>query len=288
MTKTEIPKLLLKLDFMLKSVAFIAIFSVMFMIIYAPFSLSGWFDIFSGSHLQPTVLFYIVAIIVMIVSKIAMANICRRIVVTPVIYILWLLGEIIVISMLYTFFTVWLAYDGGFDNVYYLFVRAFCCSGAILAIPYVILALYAAYKSKEEENEFIRHHARRYGAEADGARLVNLCDGNGDVKLTIDVDSLYYIESQDNYVKIYYENGEVLQHYMLRCRTSSVEEALAGTTMVRCHRSYIINTSKIKLLDSDRSSHSVSLKHPNIGPIPVSKSYYGKLMSAIAADRQPR
>ena len=42
--KNEVPKFLLKLDFMMKSVAFIAAFSILFMLIYTPFSVTAWFD----------------------------------------------------------------------------------------------------------------------------------------------------------------------------------------------------------------------------------------------------
>lgn len=288
MTNIELPKLLLKLDFMLKSVAFIVIFSVMFMIIYAPFSLSGWFDIFSGAHLQLSVAFYAVAILFMIISKMAMSQVHKRHEITGAVYVLWLLGEVIVISLLYTLFTVEIAFSGEFDRMMPLFVRAFLCSGAILAIPYIILSLYAAYKSKEMENEMMRYRAMQAGGDADVPRLVNLCDVNGNVKLTIDVDSLYYIESQDNYVKIYYENDGVLHQYMLRCRTGSLETMLSGTGVVRCHRSYIINTSKIKLLQSDKMRYTVMLKHSDIRPIPVSKSYYGKLMDIVSSEHSVR
>lgn len=70
---------------------------------------------------------------------------------------------------------------------------------------------------------------------------------------------------------------------MLRCPTKTLEDNLAGTTMVRCHRSYIVNTTKIKLLKSGKSHSTIILKHPDIKPIPISKSYYERLMNLIAS-----
>lgn len=282
MEENKIPKLLLRLDFMLKSVLFVAVFSVMFMIVYAPFSISGWFDIFNGQHLKLAVAFYIASIFALITSKIALAKVSNRITITRLSYVLWLLGEVLFISLLYVLFTIYLAYDGGFEHISRLFVRAFCCSAAILAIPNIILTLYAAYKSKEEVYDVMRYHSPQSAADNESSRLVSLCDSSGVAKLTIDIDSLYYIESQDNYVKIYYENNGTLQHYMLRCRTSVIEKILADTTMVRCHRSFIINTSKIKLLHSEKTNHIIILKHHNINPIPVSKTYYDRLMKTIS------
>lgn len=284
MTEKQLPRYLLKLDFMLKSVGFIALFSVMFMIVYSPFSISGWFDIFDGRHLPMTVAFYIVAIAVMVASKIAMASVNSRFAVTIPVYVLWLLGEVVVISLLYTGFTTILVFRGSFDGTLNLLFRAFCCSGAILAIPYIISSLYAAYKTKDEENEIMRYRARILGGEEENqaSHLVNFFDGNGVLKLTIDIDALYYIESEDNYVKICYDVDGSLHNYMLRCRTRMIEEYLARTPMVRCHRSYIINSEKISVLHFDKSDRTVILKHPLIKPIPVSRTYSRRMQEIVS------
>lgn len=280
MMKNEVPKFLLKLDFMIKSVAFIAAFSILFMLIYTPFSMTAWFDVTDGRHLAMTVGFYLVAIAVMIISKIGMRWVQNHITVTSTVYLLWLLGETVVISLLYTGFTQILIFHGEYSVR--IAVRAFCCVTAILAIPYTIASLYAAYKAKKEENDLMHYRANILNGDINASNLINLSDGNGVIKLTVDSDSLYYMESQDNYVKICYENDGSLHNYMLRCRTKTLEENLANTPMVRCHRSYIINTTKIKLLKSEKANNVVILKHPDIKPIPVSKSYYSKLMELIS------
>lgn len=278
--KNEVPKFLLKLDFMIKSVAFIAAFSILFMIIYTPFSVTAWFDVTDVRHLALTVGFYIVAISVLIISKICMRWAQNRICITPTVYVLWLLGEAIVISSIYTAFTQLLIFHGEYSLR--IAVRAFCCVTAILAIPYAIASLYAAYKAKKEENDIMRYKANILSGNKSPFNLINLSDGNGVIRLTVDPDSLYYMESQDNYVKICYENDGALHNYMLRCPTKTLEDNLAGTTMVRCHRSYIINTTKIKLMKTGKHS-TIILKHPDIKPIPVSKSYHERLMGILAS-----
>ena len=285
MGNKEVPKFVLKLDFMLGSVAFIVIFSVLFMTIYAPFSLTNWFDIFDERQLSITVSFYLSAIALVVLSKITMMWAQNRITITVPVYILWLLGEIVVISLLYTAFTEFLALSNSPHSVFAVAFRAFCCVTAILAIPYIISFLYAAYKVQLEENEMMRYHARLQDNGADTSRLINLYDGNGNVRLTLDIDSLYYMESQDNYVKVCYEDEGTLHSYMLRCRTKSIEKSLAGTPIKRCHRSYIINTTKIKMLRPDKSNSVAVLKHPNVKPIPVSRKYYEQLVETIAVNR---
>ena len=283
MRSREIPAFLLKLDFMIGSVAFIAIFSILFMIIYTPFSVAAWFDIFYDRNLSLTVAFYMAAVALLMISKVCMVWAHGRISITAGVYMLWLFGEVVAISLLYTGFTQVLVFHGEYPDPIGVTIRAFCCVTAILAIPYTIASLYAAYKSKKEENDIMRYRTKLLEGSIGTNRLVNLYDGNGVVKLTIDIDSLYYMESQDNYVKICYDNDGALHNYMLRCRTKALEDSLVDTSMVRCHRSYIINTTKIKMLRSDKANNVVILKHPDVRPIPVSKSYYEKLMNLISA-----
>lgn len=281
MAKREVPKFVLKLDFMLGLVAFIAAFSVLFMIVYAPFSVTHWFDIFDRQQLSVTVSFYLASIVLMVASKVTMTWAQNKMTITLPVYLLWLLGEIVAISLLYTAFT---AIVGG-SGVAPLRVgfRAFCCVTAILVIPYIISFLYAAYKAKIEENEMMRYRSK-LDDEGDTARLINLYDGNGTVKMTIDPDSLYYMESQDNYVKICYENEGSLHYYMLRCRTKALEQSLESTPLRRCHRSYIVNMSKIKLLRPDKSNSVAILDRADVKPIPVSKRYYDQLVDSISVN----
>ena len=144
-----------------------------------------------------------------------------------------------------------------------------------------MVSLYAAYRSQKEENAIIRYRKSLLENNVAPSNLINLTDENGAVKLTIDIDSLYYMESQDNYVKICYENEGALCSYMLRSRTKHLESSLANTPMQRCHRSYLINTAKINIVRNEKPNPVAVLKHPNIKPIPISKSYYDRIISMV-------
>ncbi len=264
---------------MVTSVLFIAVFSILFMLIYTPFSMAAWFNLTDERSMFVTIAFYIVAVATMIISKVGMFWAQRRICISTPIYVAWLLVEAFVITWLYLGFTRVILPETICTQQFTL--RVFSCVVAILAIPYTIVSLYAAYRSQREENQLMRYREHLLGNNAAGSNLINLPDENGVVKLTIDIESLYYIESQDNYVKIYYENEGSLHSYMLRSRTKSIESALANTSMLRCHRSYIVNVANINLVRNDKSSPVVILKHPDIKPIPVSKSYYERIITLV-------
>ena len=279
----EIPKFLLDKRYLFGSVIFIMTFSFLFMAIYTPFSNTAWFDVTNRLDLGMTTAFYVVAVSIMFVSKMLMNTMQSRISFTYAKYVLWVVVEILVIALFYTHFTH--AYVKPVDyEISSIFVKALGCILMIVAIPYTILTLYAAYRDKTEELEMLQYEmSLNDEPTVSYPSLVNLYDYNGTLKLTINSDSLYYMESQDNYVKIYYENQGKLLSYMLRCRTKAIEENLAETSMVRCHRSYMVNVMKINHIKKGGKARYIVLSNDQIKPIPVSKSYLKNLIEKIDA-----
>lgn len=104
--------------------------------------------------------------------------------------------------------------------------------------------------------------------------LINLTDNNGNVKLSLKMENLLYIESQDNYIKVYYTNGPQLCNYMLRCKIKTVAENFEGTSLARCHRSYIVNMDRIRAIRKEKEGTLIDLDFDGASPIPVSRSYY--------------
>jgi DNA-binding LytR/AlgR family response regulator len=58
--------------------------------------------------------------------------------------------------------------------------------------------------------------------------------------------------------------------------------------MMRCHRSYIVNINKIHLMEEDRRMHYITLNDKSINRIPVSKSYYDKVVASLNALQDKR
>lgn len=277
----DIPKFLLDKRYLAGSVFFILTFSIFFMLLYTPFSMTVWFSVSNIEQFGKTASFYVVALAILSISKIGMYAIQSKIRFTYPKYILWIIAEVVIIALFYTHFT-YVFVPNVDDSVWYTMGKAFGCVSLIIAIPYSILTLYAAYRAKTEELEMLQYEmSLQPEPTASYPSLVNLYDYNGTLKLTISSESLYYMESQDNYVKIYYINQGKLSSYMLRCRTKAIEESLAGTSMVRCHRSYMVNVLKIDNIKKGTKGRQIILNNDEIKPIPVSKSYFKNLVETI-------
>ena len=98
------PKYLLQKTFLLGSVAFVVVFSFLFLFLYHPFSDTIWLGLDPKNNLVPTLLFYLVCILILFISKELMMLYQIRHTITVGRYILWLTGEFVLIATVYLMF----------------------------------------------------------------------------------------------------------------------------------------------------------------------------------------
>ena len=246
-------------------------FSFIFLLGYHPFSSTVWIGL--GSEvLLPTLLFYLSAIGILFLSKVGLM--LYQIIHTVSLrkYLFWFLGEFIAIAVVYLLFTrYWFQSDIPITPG--LVAHASLCVGMILAIPYTIFTLIAGNRAKDEEINALKL-GQDAGKPAGTAGIIHFFDYSGNLKISIAAENIFYIASQDNYVEIRYNQDGRLLNYLMRCRTTRLEKQLEGTSLVRCHRSYIVNVNNVALFKREGSKAFLVLSHPDAKKIPVSQSYY--------------
>jgi DNA-binding LytR/AlgR family response regulator len=163
-----------------------------------------------------------------------------------------------------------------------IYFRSFVILFFSLGIPYIIAALYFEVQDKNNTIRLMNYGNVITDAEPGPADLekITLFGDDGLLKLSISLKNLYYIESDDNYIKVWYSdsNGDVKQ-YMLRCRLKTVEESFAGSPLVRCHRKYIVNLTRVLVLTREKDGYCLKLDLPSSEPIPISKTYENSVIS---------
>lgn len=269
----EAPKYLLQRRFLLESVVFVVAFSILFLLTYHPFSSTVWLGLGSEVVL-PSILFYLSAIGVLLLSKMGMMRYQIRHTITVRMYLLWVLGEFILIAVIYLLHTrYWFETD--IPLTFRLVLHTSLCVGMILVIPYTIFTLLAANMAKTEELDALKLQLESESPESDRPdSAIHFYDYSGVLRISIPAGSIFYIASQDNYVEIQYVLEGKLLNYLMRCRTTRLEKQLEGTSLVRCHRSYIVNVDNVSQFKREKSRAFLVLAHPDARKIPVSKSYY--------------
>lgn len=275
-----VPKQVLQKRFLLRSVLFVSLFSMLFMSLYQPtlaYS-TTWFGFGSWKQAGVTALFYTVAISTLVISKLLLFRFSRNHTVTGKRMIIWHVVEFLAIATEYYLFTVY--FKLGTVEIPQLLFRIPLCVALILAIPYSIIWFYAQYKAKKEELELFKVTHNREIMESDH-KLIQFRDSQGKHKMSLSEDSIFYIESQDNYVQIFYDLEGKLSSYLLRCSTQKIEEDLAGTSIVRCRRSFLVNTTKIIRYGKERGHFTVTLDHPSGKTIIVTPAYYRTILTQL-------
>lgn len=247
-------------------------FSLIFLLTYHPFSSTVWIGL--GSEvLKPTLLFYASAIGILLVSKVSLMLYQLLHTVSVRKYLFWFLGEFIAIAFVYLLFTrYWFQSD--IPITAGLVAHASLCVGMILAIPYTIFTLIAGNRAKDEEINALKLKQEEGERPADSSGIIHFFDYTGNLKLSVPARSIFYIASQDNYVEIRYEMDGHLLNYLMRCRTTRLEKQLEGTSLIRCHRSYIVNVENVSQFQREGSRAFLVLSNPDAKKIPVSQSYY--------------
>ena len=282
----QFPRALLGKHQLVSTVLFAAFFSLVFLLVSIPYTHNAWFELGRGESFLITVVFYTISLTIVCLSKVGMYAARGTSNFTFWHYILWDVGEVLLISLLYTFFTIEGDKFGiitlGHSGFWSLLLSAVLYTTISLAIPYILSYQYFLI---EEKNNTIRLMNYDNVVSDDppapvADKRITLFDNSGVLKFSINSENLYLIESDDNYIQVWYTDstGE-MKKYMLRCRLKTVEESFADSDLVRCHRKYIINIQKVRLLRSERDGYSLDLESDSTPHIPVSKTYEQAVLS---------
>ncbi len=83
----------------------------------------------------------------------------------------------------------------------------------------------------------------------------------------------YFAESSANYVTLIYSDNGVVSKKILRTTLKNILEQVQDcSSIVRCHRSFIINLNQIEKVDGNSRGYEIFLKN-DAGIVPVSRSY---------------
>ncbi|MDP4223754.1 MAG: LytTR family DNA-binding domain-containing protein, partial [Bacteroidota bacterium] len=112
--------------------------------------------------------------------------------------------------------------------------------------------------------------------------MIPFYDEKSVLKLSVKKENLLYLESEENYVSICYLNKGKISKYLLRDTLKRMEENFTGTEIVRCHRSYMVNFEKVRVIRKDKEGLKLELDYPSVMDIPVSKTYVDNVMQTFS------
>lgn len=186
-------------------------------------------------------------------------------------YILWCLGEIIFMSFFAALY-IWLVRHKPMPY-FEAFAISFKYLSLTLVIPYVILALSL---------RLYEYHTKSDDSFSNLSQRMRFYDDRHNLKIVLTADTILYITSEENYVNIFYTDNGKLRNYVLRSSMKAIDELCQDNGLVRCHRSYYVNPSHVKVLRKEKDGIVFAeLDAQEIIHIPVTKRYYDRLSEML-------
>lgn len=272
----KLPSYLLGKSQIIGTITFSVMFAIIFLNIYIPFSDTAWFGLGQSDMFSGTLIFVFVSIMTLVISRTLMYRTKRLFELSYLEYILWCIAEIVLIGAFYTNLTVEIT--GGLqEREIEIFGRSLLYGFIALGIPYLLAGMYFAINDKNNIIRLMNYDnvvTDEVHEQESVVQKITLFDNSGSLKLSVSINNLYYVESDDNYIKVWYtDNKGELKQYMLRCRLKTVEDSFKGSALVRCNRKYIVNIKKVSTLRKEASGYVLDLGNEMIPPIPVTKTY---------------
>jgi hypothetical protein len=258
-------------------ILFTLLFALVFINIYSPFGVDKWFNLTSLKFLTYSSLVILTGILIVVISRIIMFQVCKRHLINIWQYLLWIFTEVLFMALFYALFQKLFLDDiRVFSDLVKLSARN---TTLVLLLPYSVLWLYFSWKDK---NEQIGRMEEVQSISVSTRNMIPFYDDKGILKFSIKKENLLYLESAENYINICYLNKGKVSKYLLRDTLKKIEENFAGTEIVRCHRSYMVNFDKVKVIRKDKDGLKLELDNPSVIDIPVSKTYVNSVMQTFS------
>lgn len=199
--------------------------------------------------------------------------------------ILFLSFNTLVIAVLNFLYNAYLI-PASFSPIYHSLLEFVGITFSVGFFPIVILVLVVERFLNTKNIELANQQTNAKQKEQTGSILSSLSAAQFSIKpdtikaapLQLTTENFLYANADGNYTSFYYLNpkGE-LKSELLRISLKQVVNQTAGISEVKqCHKSYIVNTSKILRFEGNARSLSVVLEGTQT-EIPVSKSYIEEL-----------
>lgn len=240
-------------------IGFLSAFTLVFLTVYSPFNISEW----DGSILGYT----IVGAVVLIVSQFGIRPILGLQKAKLYQLLLLALAEILIIT-----FGIYVFFGPEFSNFdqklgEYLLTLKYVC--LIIAIPYLLSVWFMASSQKLKAVQ----HFNTSSTITKKANLLSIKGENKKVNFAIDMDQIVFVKSAGNYLDINYLKGGKPATEIVRMSLRELETKVAGSSLFKVHRSYILNKAYISSFKKNKKGYDLVIHHFADETIPVSAGF---------------
>jgi hypothetical protein len=283
----EIPEYFTDKKNIVSFVLFTAVFALVFINIYAPFGVDRWLNVSDFQLFLYSSLVILIGMLVIVISRVLMYMHTRKRSIRFGEYALWIVAEILSMALVYALIQRFFLHG---QKDFMLIIRnTVRITAFIILLPYVIFWLYLSFKDKYVLLEKMSL-AGSSGRDGDSGRknagipaMIAFNDEKGILRFSIKREDLLFLEAADNYVIIHYLDGEKQLKYIIRTTLKRIEQQYPDFTLVRCHRSYMVNMDHVRTIRKEKEGLMINFESPVNSKVPISKTYLDVFIRRLSA-----
>ena len=249
----------------------VPIFYFLFVLAYKPFDMEAFLAVGQGRYALQLIVSTLIVFGVMLFSRMLLFLLRRVLDLNWPLYVLWCFGEVILCGLFLS-----IPMGIGWAERPYFTVMSLCIlyMAGILVFPLSLITMAVQLHILGKRADL--------APAVDEKTLIRFYDEQKRLKLVVASDAVLYIEAEENYVHIVHlDNGKV-KDFELRSSMRALEEVLQRHGLVRCHRSFFVNSAHVELLKKDVNGYALAqLDQEKVKNIPVSKKYYDSIVTLL-------
>jgi DNA-binding LytR/AlgR family response regulator len=282
----KIPDYLTNRKNIINFILFTAAFALVFINIYAPFGVNKWMNVSEIQLFFYSSIVILIGMLVIVISRALMYLFTRKQHIQYGTYAVWIVGEIVAMALVYALIQWHFIHVG--KDFFQILKNSIRTTAYIILLPYFISWLYLSFKDKYQTLEKMEGHPAGFVNDAlelkpvSSLTMIPFRDEKGALKFSIKKEDLLYIEAADNYIIIHYLENHKPARYMIRNTLKRLEEGLAGSGLVRSHRSYMVNIDNVKVLKKEKEGLIIGFESPIQVTVPISKTYLDNFIKKLS------
>ena len=256
--------------------AFSSVFVYLFLLFFQPFGINNYRPDEKITLLLVFLLFVMAAIIfvMILICEFLIRSLLFK-TATKISLSVWYLLEITLIcSSTFLFYNIL----GGFHDFYTSsYLKHILELGFVLAFPFAATIFYFKHTTVLKKYMEVQSLSK----DTDAMQEIVLLSGDyKNDQIALPLNSIVFIESEDNYVSLNYLEDQQLKKYLIRSTLSSLEQKLTPEFFLRCNRSFIANLMHLESFKQHQKKLTLKLKLVS-NSIIVSKSHRTKILSFL-------
>ena len=267
-------------------IIFTALFALIFINLYSPFEVTelmmkaaSFLDIGNPELVLfiSSSIIILTGVLVVVISRIILYQRTKRWgSITLSQFFIWIALEVIAMAVFYALYEK--IFLSGFSSFLHAFKISIQNTALVLLLPYSISWLYFSWIEKNRMLEKLKE-----GDITDNEHkgMIVFYDEKGTMRMSMKFSELLYLQAADNYVYIVYTNQDKIAKYMLRSSLKLIEDTYKEFPLIRCHRSYMVNFEKVRIIKREKDGLIIILDSPIEQEIPVSKTFMEQVFKAF-------